>query len=335
MDARLSDMACLPPLVDAFGRRHTYLRLAVTDRCNLRCLYCMPPEGVMLQPRAEILRFDEIVRLVRLLARMGVNKVRLTGGEPLIRRDVGLLIAGLARIDGIQTLAMTTNGVLLRTHAPLLREAGLTRLNVSLDTLRPDRFERITRRAHLSDVLGGIDAALAAGFAPLKINMVVMGGQNDDELADFVELAREKPIHVRFIEYMPFPGNSWRQATLVSYEQMLAVLRTRYPLTPAFPLGGSQVAREFEIPGFRGRVGFITPMTAHFCDSCSRLRITADGQLRTCLFNTPQGSLRDALRGGARDSEIEAKIRAAVACKPARHHAYAERADRCMAQIGG
>ncbi len=331
----MSDAEYLPFLVDAFGRRHTYLRLAVTDRCNLRCLYCMPPEGVVLQPRAEILRYDEIVRLVRLLAGMGVCKVRLTGGEPLIRKDLESLIAGLARVDGVQTLALTTNGVLLRAHAAALKAAGLTRLNVSLDTLRAGRFERITRRAHLKDVLDGIDAALAAGFAPVKVNMVVMGGQNDDELADFAELTRERPLHVRFIEYMPFPGNRWRQATLVSYEQMLAVLKARYPLRPAFPLAGPQVAREYEIPGFRGRIGFITPMTAHFCDSCSRLRITAEGQLRTCLFRAPQGSLRDALRGGASDRDMETLIREAIARKPERHHAHAERADRCMAQIGG
>jgi cyclic pyranopterin phosphate synthase len=329
----------LAPLVDRFGRRHTYLRVSVTDRCNLRCGYCMPAEGIAVRPRKEILDFEEIARVVGLLARMGVNKVRLTGGEPTVRRGLEKLIAMLAAVPGIETVAMTTNGLTLAREADALRRTGLDALNVSLDTLRPDRFERIARRPGLEDVLRGIDAALAAGFAPLKVNMVVMGGVNDDELCDFVELARDRPIEVRFIEYMPFAGNEWEAARLVSYREMIARVRERHELIPATGPGDpNAVARDWRVPGFAGGVGFITSMTDDFCAGCNRLRLLADGSLKSCLFYPPEDNLRGAMRRGAGDGELEAIVRGVIGRKKAGHAALEKLAalpNNSMIEIGG
>lgn len=327
----------LPALVDAFGRTHTYLRVSVTDRCNLRCAYCMPREGVAHKPREAILRFEEIRRLVRLLARMGIRKVRLTGGEPLVRRDVELLVRMLADVEGIETVGLTTNGVLLARHTNALKRAGLTSVNVSLDTLRPERFARIALRPYFHEVLHGIDAALAAGFAPVKLNVVVLGGTNDDELLDFVELARDRPLEVRFIEYMPFRGNGWGRAALVPWAAMRSAIETAHALVP-LETDGSRVCRTFRIEGFAGTVGFIASMTDHFCGGCNRLRLTADGTLKTCLFSPGELDLRGALRRGAGDEQLERLIRAAVAAKPAQHvpaSMLAAAAGRSMVEIGG
>ncbi len=327
----------LPPLLDRFGRPHTYLRISLTERCNLRCRYCMPADGIPLRPRDELLTFDEIVRLARLMARMGVDKIRLTGGEPTVRRDLPELIARLATIPGIDSLAMTTNGLTLAERAAEYRAAGLGRINISLDTLRPERFERITRRPGRDRVLAGIDAALAAGLAPVKLNMVVIGSVNDDELADFAALTRDRPLHVRFIEYMPFAGNGWDEAGLVPATQMRARIAARYEL---LPLGDAPhaVAREFRIPGHRGTVGFISSMTDHFCGGCNRIRLTARGEIKNCLFKAPAASLRDLLRAGATDACIASAIRGALDAKWERHpplHELAAASDRAMVQIGG
>lgn len=328
----------MTPLVDAFGRAHAYLRISVTDHCNLRCTYCMPPGGIRKARREQILRFHEIERLARLFVRLGVKKIRLTGGEPLVRKDIEGLVEDLARIPGLQTLAMTTNGVLLEKYAPLLRAAGLSRLNVSLDTLRPERFARVALRGFYARVRRGMDAALAAGFAPLKLNVVVIGGVNDDELLDFVEIARDRPIHVRFIEYMPFRGNRWDRRRFVSCRDMRRAIEVRYALRPVEGGEDSAVARAFRAPGFRGGIGFIAAMTDPFCSRCNRLRLTADGSLKTCLFHPPTLQLRDALRAGGSDDELAARIRSAVSGKPRRRPApegLAGHIGASMVEIGG
>lgn len=329
----------LPDLVDGQGRRHTYLRVSVTDRCNLRCVYCMPPEGICRKPREEILRFDELLRLVRLLARMGIRKVRLTGGEPLVRRDIEQLVAEIAATPGIETVGLTTNGVLLGRLAAALRAAGLTRLNVSLDTLRPERFQRIALRDNYADVRAGIEAALQAGFAPLRLNVVVMGGINDDEICDFVRLTAGQPLDVRFIEYMPFQANRWHEAAFVPYRVMLQRIMREFPLAccdddPQATTAG----KHFRVPGFVGSIGFITSMSDHFCGSCNRLRLLADGGLKACLFDPHPVNLRPPLRSGASDAELESLIRRAVAGKAPQHPVTQDLVhldNQSMIQIGG
>lgn len=324
------------PLPDGFGRVHRYLRISLTDRCNLRCRYCMPASGVPLRPREEILRFNEIARVTRVLVRLGVAKVRLTGGEPLVRRDVSKLVRQLAGIEGVRTLAMTTNGLLLEEHAANLRAAGLSAVNISLDTLRRDRFERLTRRDALAQVRTGLDAAMRAGFDRVKVNAVIMRGFNDDELADFARLARKHPLDVRFIEYMPFAGNAWRADQVVPFAEMIAALRECIPDLAPEPDDG--VAEVFRAPGFAGTVGFISSMTRSFCASCDRLRLLADGSLKTCLFHEPEGSLRALLRSGCTDEELDAAIRTLLARKPEGHpplDMLAEQPNKSMVQIGG
>lgn len=327
-------------LLDAFHRQHNYLRISVTDRCNLRCHYCMPAEGIMLKERTGILNFDEIVRLTRIFAGMGVKKVRLTGGEPLVRRNLPDLIARLAEIPHIKTVGMTTNGVLLPRYVAELKTAGLSRLNVSLDSLRPERFAHISRRPHFHPVMKGIQAALDAGFSPLKINTVVMRGINDDELLDFVELVRNNPLNIRFIEYMPFKSNNWKKAGFIPYQEMKARISHKYSLRPGDGLTGNApgVARDYRIPGFRGQVSFISPISKHFCDSCSRLRLTAEGSLKTCLFSAAEVNLRDAIREGASNGQIQQIIQNGLQLKPWAHPSTEEllnTENRTMTEIGG
>ena len=324
-------------LTDRFGRTHTYLRISVTDRCNLRCVYCMPAMGVVTRPKEVILTFDEIEQVAQVFARLGVTKVRLTGGEPLVRKNLQELVNKLALIEGIHTVGMTTNGVLLKEHIKELKEAGLASVNISLDTLRPDRFERIALRSHYRDVRVGIDAALGEGFTPLKLNMVVMGGVNDDELPDFVEMTRERPINIRFIEFMPFRANQWHTGKFVPYAAMRNAVEQRYELMPV-DMQPDAVARDFRIPGFAGFVSFITSMSNHFCDGCNRLRLTADGSVKSCLFHHAEVNLRAALRGGARNEVLEDMIRSAVILKPRQHpdmDELVELENRSMIEIGG
>lgn len=327
-----------PPLVDGFGRRHDYLRLSLTERCNLRCRYCMPAEGIPIRSRAHLLTFEEIERLVRLMAAMGVNRVRLTGGEPTLRRDLPDLVATLGGIPGIDNIGMTTNGLLLDRLARPLREAGLARLNVSLDSLRPDRFEQITRSRGLDGVLRGLDAAIAAGFPRLRINTVIIGGVNDDEIFDFVELMRERPLNVRFIEYMPFSGNGWTSARMVPWRDLLTRLRGRYSLTPLDSGDPHAVAREYSVDEIGGTVGFIGSLSDPFCGGCNRIRVTADGLIRNCLFQTNGCSLRDAMRAGADDRDLEDLIRGIIARKWKEHPPAEEleaQAAGVMTHIGG
>lgn len=325
-------------LVDLYNRKHTYLRISVTDRCNLRCSYCMPPGGIRLEKRSEILTFDEIERVAKIFAAMGVNKIRLTGGEPLVRKDLPKLIQRLASIPGIQTIGMTTNGVLLKSFAHQSKQTGLTHLNVSLDSLCPSRFEKISGRQHFNDVIDGINASLDAGFQPLKLNVVVMGGVNDDELLDFVEFVKDKPINVRLIEYMPFKFNQWNQAKFVSFQQMKEAISERFELRPLKTQDENSVSKDFWINGFMGTVSFITSMSDHFCGSCNRIRLTADGSIKSCLFQPAEVNLRSALRCGESDEVIEEMIRSAVLQKQYEHPVSEELVNienRSMIQIGG
>jgi cyclic pyranopterin phosphate synthase len=325
------------PLTDTFGRSHTYLRLSLTERCNLRCTYCMPAEGVPLRPKTDILTFEELVRLSRLFATLGIRKIRLTGGEPLVRKEVEQLATRLAAIEGIEELAITTNGLLLESKLDRLMAAGVTHLNISLDTLRHDRFVEVTRRPGLEKVLRAIDKAVECGYNPVKINCVVLKGFNDDELVDFVELGRDRPLDLRFIEFMPFGGNEWSTGEFISYRAMRDIVLSRYELEQLGP-NENQISKGYRVPGFAGTVGFISSMSDDFCSGCNRLRVTADGNLKVCLFGQSEVSLRDAMRSGQSDSDLEALIRASVQEKKASHDgmfAIAAQPGRPMILIGG
>ena len=303
---------------DAFGRRIEYLRVSVTDKCNLRCVYCMPMDGLPWLRRDEILDYEEIARIVRVMATMGLRRVRLTGGEPLVRRDIAELARLIAAVPGIDDLALSTNAVLLAPLADELRAAGVRRLNVSLDSLRPDRVDAIARRENqLPAILEGLDAAERVGFHPIKINVVVMRGRNDDEIADFAELTRERPWHLRFIEVMPVGASlDVSMAEYVPAAEMLARVRTIGALRPDVGPGGNGPARYFRFEGAPGTVGVITPMSHNYCDTCNRMRLTADGQLRPCLFGSVQTNLRDPLRAGA---DLRPLVEETLRIKPERH----------------
>lgn len=325
-------------LSDGFGRRHTYLRISLVERCNLRCQYCMPEEGLDWTDDELLLTDEEVVRLARCFVEAGVTKIRLTGGEPLVRPGATDIAAAIGRLPGLETLAMTTNGLLLPKKLGALQQAGVNLLNVSLDTLRPDRFEAITRRKGFDLVLRGIDQALARGYRPLKVNCVVMRGVNEDEVADFVAWTEDRPVEVRFIEFMPFDGNRWDDAALVPYQELLERIRARFPSLERLPDGPHETSKTYRVPGFQGRVGFITSMTEPFCEGCNRLRITADGNLKVCLFGRAEVSLRDVLRARATDDELRRVVSHAVGQKRARHagmHALAQMENRPMITIGG
>ncbi|CAN5549323.1 GTP 3',8-cyclase MoaA [soil metagenome] len=323
-------------LVDSFGRAHTYLRISVTDRCNLRCVYCMPHEGMKWKKREQLLTYEEITRLARIFAEMGISKIRLTGGEPMVRNGLTTLVKDLGQIPNLKTLAMTTNATLLAGHAPKLKELGLNALNISLDTFSKERFQAITRLDQFDDVMAGINAAIACGFDSLKLNMVVMAGINDDEIMAFAEFAATHKINVRFIEYMPFKDNSWASDKVVTYKDMLAQIGSRYGLTR---IEGdiSAVAKDYAIEG-GGSVSFITSMSESFCSTCNRLRLTADGSIKSCLFYPAEVNLRDAIREGASDKDLQSMILYSLAQKPEAHPPAEEIAageNRAMIEIGG
>lgn len=325
-------------LTDSFGRQHTYLRISLTERCNLRCTYCMPEEGVELRSKAEMLSFEEILRLAHLFAREGVTKIRLTGGEPLIRRDLAYLVGKLSAISGITSIAVTTNGLLLVAQIDALKEAGVSLFNISLDTLREDRFKEITRRRGLDKVLDAIDATLRAGYEVVKVNCVVQRGVNDDELLDFVALTKELPYEIRFIEFMPFGGNAWDNDLFLSYEDMLSTVQTAHPDLVRVDDEPHYTSKTWRVPGYRGKVGFISSMSDHFCSSCNRLRLTADGNLKVCLFGNAEVSLRDMMREGKTDEQLLQVIAAAVGNKAAAHAGMlnlAQMDNRPMILIGG
>ncbi|MBX9880190.1 MAG: GTP 3',8-cyclase MoaA [Candidatus Obscuribacterales bacterium] len=324
-------------LIDNYGREHTYLRISVTDRCNLRCSYCMPPEGLKWKTKDNILTFEEIIRIARVFVDLGISKIRLTGGEPLVRKDLPFLVHQLSRLEGLSTIAMTTNGVLLSGQAQVLKDAGLTSLNISLDTLDRIRFAELTKRDDYEAVMKGINAALEIGFSSLKMNMVVIKGVNDDEVVDMVNWAKDKPINVRFIEYMPFKDNHWRPQGVFSYCEMRDAIEKQFKLIP-LELTPGAVAKDFAIEGHIGKVSFITSMTESFCSSCNRLRLTADGSVKSCLFYLPEVNLKDVLRKGISDSELALLIQSAVLMKPEAHppmEELANTANRTMIEIGG
>jgi len=323
-------------LYDAWQRQVNYLRISVTDHCNLNCVYCSAGQIVHL-PRHQVLSYEEIQRVVQVAASMGINKVRLTGGEPLLRADLSELVAMVARINGIDDISLTSNGVLLRHQATELKKAGLNRVNVSLDTLKADRFRRITGQDRLGEVLSGIETARNAGLNPVKINMVVLRSVNDDEILDFAKMTRAEEWHVRFIEFMPVGMPAASALETVSTREIREGVLSLGRLEPYTGKTGNGPARYYRFPGAKGTIGFISPMTEHFCHTCNRLRLTADGQLRPCLLDNDEVDLREALRNGASDDDLRALIQQAVAIKREQHHlsdGYIPE-GRTMRQIGG
>ena len=303
-------------LIDRFGREHRDLRVSLTDRCSLRCTYCMPAEGLPWLPAPELLTTAEMVRLVRLLVDLGITEVRLTGGEPLLRPDVVAVVDALAAVTEV---SVTTNALVLGRLAVPLRAAGLRRVNISIDTLRRDRFRAMTRRDRLDDVLAGIDAAVAAGLHPVKLNTVLMRGVNDDEAVDLLRFALDRGVHLRFIEQMPLDAqHSWRREEMVTAEEILAALASDFILEP-LDGRGSAPAEKFSVNGGPQTVGVIGSVTRPFCGACDRLRLTADGQLRTCLFATSETDLRTPLRAGVPDSELAELVLTAVLGKQPGH----------------
>jgi GTP 3',8-cyclase len=326
-------------LVDSFGRVHTDLRVSLTDKCNLRCTYCMPAEGLDWLPSPELLTDDEVVRLVTIAVRdLGIRAVRLTGGEPLLRRGLVDIVAQLAALDPRPKLALTTNGIGLAKIAAELGAAGIDRVNVSLDTLRADRFQTLSRRDRLDDVLAGLDAALASGLSPVKVNAVLMRGVNDDEALDLLHYCLERDLALRFIEQMPLDAqHGWDRTIMVTAEEILAMLTTAHDLTPVAERGSSP-AEEFLVDGGPATVGVIASVSRPFCGSCDRVRLTADGQIRNCLFAREESDLRAALRDGSDDEEIARRIRVSIAGKRAGHGIDDPtflQPDRPMSAIGG
>ena len=325
------------PLIDRYGRIHDDLRISVTDRCNLRCVYCMPDVGMTFLPHHALLSFDEIVRVATVAASLGVSALRLTGGEPLVRKGLVSLVARLSDI-GFRDLSLTTNGMLLTPLAASLADAGLTRVNISCDSLRVDRFNSIRRRGDLKTVLASMDAAEAAGLAPLKVNVVILRGVNDDEILDFAAFARETGRVVRFIEFMPLDAQGqWDKSQLVAGHEIYEQVSQRWSLE-AIEAGGSAPAERFRFADGLGEIGLISSVTQPFCRTCNRLRLTSDGAFRNCLFSDDELSVRDLIRGGGGDDEIAELLRRSVWAKfPG--HAINEpdflRPARSMSMIGG
>lgn len=328
-----------PPLVDGFGRAIGDLRLSVTDRCNLRCVYCIPEELPEYRPREELLTFEEMTRLVRVFADLGVRKLRVTGGEPLLRRELPELISRLSTVPGIEDVAMTTNATRLEDQLEELLAAGLRRINISLDTLRADRFRRMTQRTGLETVLRAIDLACASALLPVKVNVVTMRGFNDDEMVDFARFARERPVIVRFIEFMPLEaGDVWSRQLLVPGREVRDAIHAAYPLEPVDPAHDAETAERFRFRDGAGEIGIIAPVTRPFCGACNRARVTADGKLRTCLFSLAEVDLKTPLRRGADDDRIAEIIAGSWARKERGHLIDSpdfERPARTMSAIGG
>lgn len=327
-------------LIDGFGRVHTSLRLSVTDRCNIRCSYCMPSEFVRFLPRPGILSFEELTRVARVFAGLGVDKIRLTGGEPLVRRDLHLLIRSLRGIDSVAEIALTTNATLLADQAGLLKQSGLDRINVSLDTLDPRQFRQITRRDGLQAALDGIAAAAAAGFRGTSINAVAVRGLIESQIVPLTRFALDHELTLRFIEFMPLNAEGdWTDASVLSGEEIRTVIEGRFgPLVPAPRPDPSRPAVDYRFAGGSGTIGFVNSVSQPFCQACNRLRITADGKIRNCLFSHQEWDLRERLRSGAADEELRAAIRQCVAAKKQAHgigSAEFAKPARAMYQIGG
>ncbi|MHB1015845.1 MAG: GTP 3',8-cyclase MoaA, partial [Desulfurivibrionaceae bacterium] len=307
-------------LTDMFARSISYLRISLTDHCNLRCLYCTPQEGRIKLANEELLRYEELLRVVRLAVSLGIEKVRLTGGEPLVRRDVLPFIKALAEIPGLNDIRLTTNGVLLADHAEALQKAGISKLNISLDTLRPERFQQITGVDAFARVWAGISKARELGFSPIKLNIVALKGVNDDEFIDFARLTLTEPLQIRFIEFMPIGASAlWDKGKYISSQGIMELLKPLGPLEPVPAKRMDGPACIYRLAGAAGSVGFISPISHHFCDRCNRLRLTSEGRLRSCLLSDQETDLKERLRSGASDEDIRELIIAAILNKPKGH----------------
>ena len=326
-------------LTDSFGRTINNLRISVTDQCNFRCIYCMPEEGMIFHPKAEILTFEEIARISGIAAGLGINKLRLTGGEPTVRKDLPVLIRMLAELPGIDDIAMTTNGFLLKKMAKSLREAGLPRVNVSLDTLDAEKFERMTRRDVLDKVLEGLDEAEKYFELPIKINVVAMRDYTDDDVLDFALLARTRPYQIRFIEFMPLDADhTWSREKVLTGAEIIDRIHAVWPLDPVVRPNQREPADLFRFRDGKGEIGLIASVSEPFCENCNRIRITADGKLRTCLFSLWETDLKTPLRSGATDDLIASMIIEAVRNKEPGHHINDPtfvQPERTMSAIGG
>jgi cyclic pyranopterin phosphate synthase len=336
----MSEIANKSPLIDQFNRRHTSLRISVTDRCNIRCFYCMPNENVRFRPRDQILTFEEIDRFVRVVAQMGVRRLRLTGGEPLVRAGLPRLVKMLADVPGIDDLALTTNGILLEEQAVDLKRAGLDRLNISLDTLSEETFQKISRREGLDRVLAGIAAAQRVGFKNIRLNAIAIQGLTEDEIIPLARFARDRGLELRFIEYMPLDAEGhWQPADVLDGAAIRRILESEFgTLAPVGRPHPSQPASDFEYSDGRGRVGLIQPVSQSFCGACDRLRLTAEGQIRNSLFSTAEWDARALLRGHGTDDELAGLVRDCVAAKAPAHGINTVefiRPERAMYQIGG
>jgi cyclic pyranopterin phosphate synthase len=336
----MSDIINNSPLIDQLGRVHTSLRISVTDRCNIRCFYCMPNENVQFVPRAELLSFEEITRFVRVIAQMGVRRLRLTGGEPLMRSDLPRLVEQLAAVSGVDDLALTTNGMLLSEQAAALRKAGLRRINISLDTLREDVFQKISRRPGLDRVLAGIAAAQDAGFERIRLNAIAIHGLTEDEIVPLARFARERRLELRFIEFMPLDAEQhWQSTDVLDGETIRRILEAEFgALVPIGRDHPSQPASDFQYADGSGRIGLIRPVSQPFCGDCDRLRLTAEGQVRNCLFSTAEWDARAILRSGGSDDELAQLVRDCVWAKAPAHGIGTSdfvRPERAMYQIGG
>jgi cyclic pyranopterin phosphate synthase len=320
-------------LYDSIGRHIHYLRVAVTDRCNFRCQYCMPLDGVEWMKHDHILRYEELLRIISAFAKLGIDKVRITGGEPLVRKGLLSFLSKVTVIPGIKEVALTTNGSMLEEYAPLLKQAGVKRINVSLDTLCREKFIKITGQDALQDVLAGIEKAREVGLAPIKINMVVMKNFNSDELVKFAALAKNNPYQIRFIEYMPFRSG---EDYLFTAEEMKEQLKAGGFSTLIPEKGNGSPALVYRLPGSQGTIGFITPVSRHFCSSCNRIRLTSDGCLKPCLLANQEYSLREELRRGISDDELTEKIKQNIWDKP-KHQSLikGQKSERGMYRIGG
>lgn len=328
-------------LVDSYGRHIKSMRISITDKCNFRCTYCMPAEGLPWLKKAEILSYEEIERIVRIAAKIGIEQIRLTGGEPLVRRDVPTLVQQLRKIEGLRSLSLTTNGILLKQQAGALAAAGLNRINVSLDSLVREKFAQLTRRDQIERVLEGLEELEKyPSIHPIKVNAVAIRGYSEDEVLDFARLSRRKAYVIRWIEFMPLDADQiWRKEDILTGGELKKIIEAEYgPLVPITTGDPSETARRYTFSDGIGEVGFINPVSEPFCASCDRIRMTADGQLRTCLFATEETDLRAVIRSGASDDVLADTIRRAVWNKELKHYIgdkRFKRASRSMSMIGG
>lgn len=326
-------------MLDTMGRNINYLRISITDRCNLRCRYCMPLEGVEKLGHEHILSLEEIARLVKVAAQVGIRKIRLTGGEPLIRRNISQLIGYIREIPEIDDLALTTNGTLFAGMAEELRSAGLDRINFSLDTLVAEKYKYITRQGRLEDATRAIDKALELKMEPVKINTVLIKGFNDNEVLDFADLAYNRPLHIRFIEFMPIGDlKFWNRENIITSSETMNLIKNKYKLVEGKKIKGSGPAKYYTLEGGQGSVGFISPMSNHFCGECNRIRMTAEGKLRACLYDKTESDLMLAMRNGARDEDLRQIFLKTINSKPDKHNmnsGWGEENHRKMYQIGG